>query len=74
MHHLSRSETHPGLPRGLDGRIITLRENKSTHIPVHGIHHLANPSPEFFNVVVFQTGDYVKEKEIVRYEDIYARI
>lgn len=58
----------------LDGEIMTLHENESTYIPIGGIHRLANPGTELLEVVEVQTGDYVEEDDIVRYEDIYARV
>src|SRR3990167_4298426 len=58
----------------LDGKIMTLHENESTYIPIGGIHRLANPGSELLEVVEVQTGDYVEEDDIVRYEDIYARV
>jgi mannose-1-phosphate guanylyltransferase/mannose-6-phosphate isomerase len=58
----------------LDGTVVTLRENESTYIPIGGIHRLANPGTELLEVVEVQTGDYVEEDDIVRYEDIYARV
>jgi mannose-1-phosphate guanylyltransferase / mannose-6-phosphate isomerase len=58
----------------LDDKITTLHENESTYIPIGGIHRLANPGPELLEVVEVQTGDYVEEDDIVRYEDIYARV
>ena len=57
----------------LDGRIMTLRENESIYIPIGGIHRLANPGKEPLEVVEVQTGDYLEEDDIIRYEDIYAR-
>ena len=58
----------------LDGKVMTLQENQSTYIPIGGIHRLANPGTELLEVVEVQTGDYVEEDDIVRYEDIYARV
>ena len=58
----------------LDGETTTLHENESTYIPIGGIHRLANPGPDMLEVVEVQTGDYVEEDDIVRYEDIYARV
>lgn len=58
----------------LDGKVMTLRENESTYIPIGGVHRLANPGTEVLEVVEVQTGDYVEEDDIVRYEDIYARV
>ena len=58
----------------LDGKIITLHENESIYIPIGGVHRLSNPGKEPLEVVEVQTGDYLEEDDIVRYEDIYARI
>jgi mannose-1-phosphate guanylyltransferase/mannose-6-phosphate isomerase len=58
----------------LDGKIMTLHENESIYIPMGGIHRLANPGPQPLEVVEVQTGDYLEEDDIVRYEDIYARV
>ena len=58
----------------LAGETTTLHENESTYIPIGGIHRLANPGPDLLEVVEVQTGDYVEEDDIVRYEDIYARV
>jgi mannose-1-phosphate guanylyltransferase/mannose-6-phosphate isomerase len=58
----------------LDGKIMTLHENESVYIPIGGVHRLANPGSEPLEVVEVQTGDYLEEDDIVRYEDIYARV
>jgi mannose-1-phosphate guanylyltransferase/mannose-6-phosphate isomerase len=58
----------------LDGKIMTLHENQSVYIPMGGIHRLANPGTEPLEVVEVQTGDYLEEDDITRYEDIYARV
>ncbi|MBM3649321.1 MAG: mannose-1-phosphate guanylyltransferase/mannose-6-phosphate isomerase [Alphaproteobacteria bacterium] len=58
----------------LDGKIMTLHENESVYIPMGGIHRLANPGDEPLEVVEVQTGDYLEEDDIIRYEDIYARV
>ena len=57
-----------------DGKIITLHENESVYIPIGGVHRLSNPGKEPLEVVEVQTGDYLEEDDIVRYEDIYARV
>ena len=58
----------------LDGKIMTLHENELTYIPIGGIHRLANPGTELLEVVEVQTGDYLEEDDITRYEDVYARV
>ncbi|CAN5656609.1 mannose-1-phosphate guanylyltransferase/mannose-6-phosphate isomerase [soil metagenome] len=58
----------------LDGKVVTLHENQSIYIPMGGVHRLANPGAEPLEVVEVQTGDYLEEDDITRYEDIYARV
>jgi mannose-1-phosphate guanylyltransferase/mannose-6-phosphate isomerase len=58
----------------LDGKVMTLHENESIYIPMGGIHRLSNPGSEPLEVVEVQTGHYLEEDDITRYEDIYARV
>src|SRR5215475_6286895 len=58
----------------LDGKVMTLHENESIYIPMGSIHRLANPGTEPLEVVEVQTGHYLEEDDITRYEDIYARV
>ena len=53
---------------------IILEENESTYIPVGNIHRLENTETENLEVIEVQTGDYLGEDDIVRYEDVYNRI
>ena len=57
----------------LDGEISLLTENQSIYIPVGAQHRIENPGriPTVF--IEVQTGSYVGEDDIVRYEDRYAR-
>jgi mannose-1-phosphate guanylyltransferase/mannose-6-phosphate isomerase len=50
-----------------------LAENQSTYIPIGKPHRLANPgkSPAF--LIEVQSGRYLDESDIVRYEDVYGR-
>jgi hypothetical protein len=58
----------------LDGKILTLHENDAICIPIGAIRRLANPGSEPLEIVEVQTGDYLDEDDIVRYEDSYARV
>ncbi|MFO1159582.1 MAG: mannose-1-phosphate guanylyltransferase/mannose-6-phosphate isomerase [Reyranellaceae bacterium] len=58
----------------LDGKVMTLHENESVYIPKGGVHRLSNPGSEPLEVVEVQTGDYLEEDDITRYEDVYARV
>lgn len=53
---------------------ITLNENESTYIPIKQKHALKNPSEsEFLEIIEVQTGSYLGEDDIIRFEDIYGR-
>lgn len=53
--------------------LLTLHENQSTYIPAKCKHQLSNPENEPLEIIEVQTGDYLEEDDIVRYEDIYGR-
>lgn len=51
-----------------------LEENESVYIPLGSIHRLYNPGPDKLELIEVQSGDYLGEDDIVRYEDIYNRV
>ena len=53
--------------------VAIFNENESTFIPLGNIHRLENPGKKNLEVIEVQTGDYLGEDDIVRYEDIYNR-
>ncbi|HOX10573.1 MAG TPA: mannose-1-phosphate guanylyltransferase/mannose-6-phosphate isomerase [Candidatus Moranbacteria bacterium] len=53
--------------------LLTLEENESTFIPVGTKHRLGNPGKTNLEIIEVQTGDYLEEDDIVRYEDVYQR-
>jgi len=53
---------------------LVLQENESIYIPVGNKHRLENPGEINAEVIEVQTGDYLGEDDIIRYEDIYNRI
>lgn len=55
-------------------QIITLRENQSTYIPQGQTHRLANPGTSPLEIIEVQSGSYLGEDDIVRFEDSYGRI
>ena len=57
----------------LDEEIIELTANQSTYIPVGAKHRLENPGDQILRVIEVQSGDYLGEDDIVRFEDIYGR-
>lgn len=75
--HHHRSE-HWVVVRGLakvdlDGKEVFLRENESTFIPILATHRLENIGKIDLEIIEVQTGSYIGEDDIVRYEDDYDR-
>jgi len=50
-----------------------LGENESTYIPVGTKHRIANPGKVVLHIIEVQSGSYLGEDDIVRFEDIYGR-
>jgi mannose-1-phosphate guanylyltransferase / mannose-6-phosphate isomerase len=48
-------------------------ENQSVYIPLGEVHRLANPGKLPLRLIEVQTGAYLGEDDIQRYEDVYAR-
>lgn len=55
-------------------KILTLTENQSTYIPLGEVHRLANPGTIPLEIIEVQSGRYLGEDDIVRFEDTYGRI
>jgi len=51
----------------------TVRANESTFIPAGQKHRLANSGTEDLVIIEVQTGSYLGEDDIVRFEDVYGR-
>jgi mannose-1-phosphate guanylyltransferase/mannose-1-phosphate guanylyltransferase/mannose-6-phosphate isomerase len=56
---------------GTEVRLVT--ENQSVYIPLGTVHRMANPGKLPMYLIEVQTGAYLGEDDIVRYEDIYNR-
>ncbi|MFT5701710.1 MAG: mannose-1-phosphate guanylyltransferase/mannose-6-phosphate isomerase [Desulforhopalus sp.] len=52
----------------------TLHENESTYIPLGETHRLENPGVIPLELIEVQTGSYLGEDDIVRFEDNYGRL
>ena len=77
MHH-HRAEhwvVVKGQAEVLNGeQTLILEENQSTYIPIGAKHSLANPSPDQpLEIIEVQSGSYLGEDDIVRFEDQYGR-
>ena len=56
-----------------DNDVFELFANQSTYIPIGAKHRLENPGTEMLELIEVQSGDYLGEDDIVRYEDVYGR-
>jgi mannose-1-phosphate guanylyltransferase/mannose-6-phosphate isomerase len=56
-----------------EDKVFTLQEDESTYIPLGHKHRLANPGRIPLELIEVQSGSYLGEDDIVRYEDIYGR-
>ncbi len=54
-------------------KLITLKENESTFIPLGEQHRLSNPSTDILEIIEVQSGAYLGEDDIVRIDDGYGR-
>ena len=56
-----------------DDSTFLLAENQSTYIPVGATHRLENPGKVPLEIIEVQSGGYLGEDDIVRFEDVYNR-
>jgi mannose-1-phosphate guanylyltransferase/mannose-6-phosphate isomerase len=54
-------------------QVILLAENQSTYIPLGSRHRLRNPGKVPLEIIEVQSGSYLGEDDIVRFEDTYGR-
>ncbi|OSP54068.1 mannose-1-phosphate guanylyltransferase/mannose-6-phosphate isomerase [Pseudoruegeria sp. SK021] len=57
----------------IDDEVKLVSENQSVYIPLGAVHRLENPGKVNLHLIEVQTGAYLGEDDIVRYEDIYNR-
>ncbi|MBD9584313.1 MULTISPECIES: mannose-1-phosphate guanylyltransferase/mannose-6-phosphate isomerase [Delftia] len=55
-------------------KTFLLGENESTFIPLGHVHRLANPGKVPLEIIEVQSGSYLGEDDIVRFEDTYGRV
>ena len=77
MHH-KRAEhwvVVSGTATAINGEeVLTLKEGDSTYIPIGTTHGLENKTNEQLEIIEVQSGTYLGEDDIVRFEDIYGRV
>ena len=57
----------------IDGNETTLNKNESVYIPLNSKHRLSNPKDEPLIIIEVQSGEYLGEDDIIRFEDNYGR-
>jgi mannose-1-phosphate guanylyltransferase/mannose-6-phosphate isomerase len=75
--HVHRSE-HWVVVQGtatvtVDDEVKLVTENQSVYIPLGAVHRLENPGKVDLHLIEVQTGSYLGEDDIIRYEDVYNR-
>ena len=56
-----------------DDKVFLLGENQSTYIPLGSKHRLRNPGKVALELIEVQSGSYLGEDDIVRFDDVYGR-
>jgi len=57
----------------VDEEVKLISENQSVYIPLGAVHRMENPGKVPMVLIEVQTGSYLGEDDIIRYEDVYAR-
>ena len=57
----------------VDENVTLVTENQSVYIPLGAVHRMENPGKVPMVLIEVQTGSYLGEDDIIRYDDIYAR-
>jgi mannose-1-phosphate guanylyltransferase/mannose-6-phosphate isomerase len=56
-----------------DDKVFLLAENQSTYLPLGSKHRLRNPGKVPVELIEVQSGSYLGEDDIVRFDDVYGR-
>ena len=56
-----------------DDEVLLVTENESVYIPIGMKHSLENPGAIPLELIEVQSGSYLEEDDIVRFEDLYQR-
>lgn len=57
----------------VDDDVRLVSENQSVYIPLGAVHRMENPGKVDMVLIEVQTGSYLGEDDIIRYEDVYSR-
>jgi len=56
-----------------DDEVFLLGENQSTYLPLGSVHRLRNPGKMPLELIEVQSGSYLGDDDIVRFDDVYGR-
>jgi mannose-1-phosphate guanylyltransferase/mannose-6-phosphate isomerase len=56
-----------------DDKVFLMAENQSTYIPLGSVHRLRNPGKVPLELIEVQSGSFLGEDDIVRFDDVYGR-
>ena len=57
----------------INDEVTLVSENQSVYVPLGAVHRMENPGKVPMTLIEVQTGSYLGEDDIIRYEDVYAR-
>jgi mannose-1-phosphate guanylyltransferase/mannose-6-phosphate isomerase len=57
----------------IDEEVQLVSENESVYVPLGAVHRMENPGKVEMVLIEVQSGSYLGEDDIIRYEDVYAR-
>jgi mannose-1-phosphate guanylyltransferase/mannose-6-phosphate isomerase len=57
----------------INGKTFNVHPNESTFVPTSGTHRLENPGKVPLEMIEVQSGDYMGEDDIIRFDDVYGR-
>ena len=57
----------------VDDTVHLVTENQSVYVPLGAVHRMENPGKVPMVLIEVQTGSYLGEDDIIRYEDVYSR-
>ncbi|KGJ19066.1 mannose-1-phosphate guanylyltransferase/mannose-6-phosphate isomerase [Paracoccus sanguinis] len=57
----------------VDDKVTLVTENQSIYVPLGAVHRMENPGKVPMILIEVQTGVYLGEDDIIRYDDVYAR-
>ena len=57
----------------VDDSVTLVTENQSIYVPLGAVHRMENPGKVPMVLIEVQTGSYLGEDDIVRFDDVYGR-